>query len=587
MIRQPVVAVLGHVDSGKTEILDKIRGTGVGDREAGHITQHIGATEVPAEFIKTKCAKLLELLKINLTLPGLLFIDTPGHHAFSNLRKRGGSTADLAILVVDARSGIQPQTVESLRILKSYKVPFIIAFNKVDVIPGWKVHEGESIIDSLREQNPSTLRELDNRIYTMAGDLAGLGYSADRFDRVTDFTKTISVVPTSAKNDEGVLDLLAILSGLAQKFLQKKLEVEVTGSAKGTILEVKPERGFGTTLDVLIYDGIIQKNDPIVLGGMDGVISTKVRALLKPKPLDEMRDPHEKFDQVNEVHAASGVKIVAPNIDGALAGAPLLVGTDESIITKELETVRFTKDALGVIAKADALGSLEALLSMLAENNIPVHKADVGKITRRDITDAANIADKNKYFGVIVSFHNAVSKELETLASEKNIHIIDGDIIYNVIDDYKEWVEKAKAEEYKKELEKLSRPAKIELLKGFVFRQSDPAVVGVEVIEGVLQSNTQIMNHEGRVVGKVKGIEDKGENISKLERGKQAAVSIDGPTVGRQIKEGELLYTCFNEKEYAKLKKLTVLMSESERQVMDEILKLRRKTHPTWGMLVD
>lgn len=587
MIRQPVVAVLGHVDSGKTEILDKIRGTGVGDREAGHITQHIGATEVPADYIRSKCADFLKSMKITLTLPGLLFIDTPGHHAFTNLRKRGGSTADLAILVVDATSGVQPQTVESLRILKSYKVPFIIAFNKTDALPGWVVHQNASVMESLKGQTPRTLQELDNRIYQMAADLSSLGYSVDRFDRVGDFTKTVSVVPCSARNNEGVIDLLAILSGLAQKFLQEKLEVGVNGPAKGTILEVKPEKGFGTTLDVLVYDGIIRKNDTIVLGGLNGVISTKVRALLKPRPLNEMRDPHERFEQVDSVSAASGVKVVAPNIDDALAGAPLRVGDDPSLIAKEMETVRFSRDALGVIAKADALGSLEALLSMLAESNIPVHKADVGEVTRRDIIDAANVSEKNKFLGAVISFNTNVPKEVTSFAEEKHIQILTGRIIYNVVDDYKEWVEAAKEEERKKELEKLPRPAKFELLKGFVFRQSDPAVVGVEVLDGVLQPNTQVIDSSGRVVGKVKGIQDKNENVNRAGKGKQVAVSIDGPTVGRQIKEGDLLFTCFNEHEYAKLKKLTLLMSESERSALDEILSIRRKSQPTWGMLVD
>ncbi len=587
MIRQPIVAVLGHVDSGKTEILDRIRGTMVGEREAGHITQHIGATEVPVKFIKKRCKKLLAAMNVEVTLPGLLFIDTPGHHAFSNLRKRGGSTADLAILVIDATAGVQPQTVESLRILKSFKVPFVVAFNKIDRLKGWISQKDSSMVESMERQSPSALERLDQELYKMAADLSTLGYSADRFDRVDDFTKTVAVVPCSAKNNEGVSDLLAILSGLAQKYLTGKLEIEVSGPAKGTVLEVKPERGFGTTLDVLVYDGIIKKNDPLVVGGLRGPIRTKVRALLKPKPLNEMRDPHEKFEQVDEVHAARGVKVVAPDIDDALAGAPVMVGEDESLVEKELEKVRFAKDAIGVVAKADALGSLEALLAMLDEANIPVRKADVGAVTRRDIVDAANVAKENKFFGAILAFHTSAPKGVRRLAEGEGIEIIGGEIIYRVVEEYQEWVERAKEEERRKELEKLPRPAKFQILKGFVFRQSGPAVVGVEVGEGVLKPNVQVMNAEGDAVGRLKGIEDQGENLEEALKSKQAAVSIEGPTVGRQIEEGDTLYTFFTEREYAKLKKLTLLMSDSEKAALEEILQVRRKSKPTWGMLVE
>jgi translation initiation factor 5B len=139
-IRQPIVSVLGHVDHGKTSLLDYIRGSTVAAREAGAITQHIGATEVPINAIYNVCGELLKGKKF--TLPGLLFIDTPGHHAFTTLRIRGGSLADIAILIVDINEGFKPQTYESLRILKQYKTPFIVVANKIDAISGWQKTDG-------------------------------------------------------------------------------------------------------------------------------------------------------------------------------------------------------------------------------------------------------------------------------------------------------------------------------------------------------------------------------------------------------------------------------------------------------------
>jgi len=137
MLRQPIITVLGHVDHGKTTLLDKIRKTAIAAKEAGGITQAIGTTEIPTNVIKTLCGKLLERFKIKLIISGLLFIDTPGHEAFTTLRKRGGSIADLAILVIDINEGIMPQTIESLEILKVSRIPFIIALNKIDRIKGW------------------------------------------------------------------------------------------------------------------------------------------------------------------------------------------------------------------------------------------------------------------------------------------------------------------------------------------------------------------------------------------------------------------------------------------------------------------
>src|SRR3989454_754961 len=319
-IRQPIVSVLGHVDHGKTTLLDRIRGTGVAGREAGGITQHIGATEVPLAAILEMCGDLVQ--GRSFRIPGLLFIDTPGHVAFSTLRARGGALADLAVLVIDVNEGFRPQTIESLNILRRYKTPFVVAANKIDMVPGWRKHEGQPFVRSYQDQPESAREELDRRMYELVGRLFEHGFSADRYDRIEDFRTNLAVIPVSAKFGEGVPDLLLTLIGLAQRFLEEQLAT-AEGPAVGTILEVKEEKGLGITLDAIIYQGTLSKGDTIVFGTAGKPGTTKVKALLKPKPLDEIRDPQERFDSVRSVSAAAGGKIVGSGLEKAVAGAPI------------------------------------------------------------------------------------------------------------------------------------------------------------------------------------------------------------------------------------------------------------------------
>lgn len=402
MIRKPIITVMGHVDHGKTTFLDKIRGTAVAAREAGAITQHIGATEVPIKVVKDLAGSLLQQYKFDLKITGLLFIDTPGHEAFTNLRKRGGSIADLAVIIIDVNQGVQPQTVEAVDILRTFKVPFIIGLNKIDKIPGWNPSYG-SITNGLKLQSESILQTLDTKLYELVGKLFEMGFQADRFDHVADFTKQIPIIPISSKLGEGLPEMLLFLGGLSQKFLEKKLTIHVEGPGKGTILEVKEERGLGKTIDVILYDGSLKVGDEIVLGGKNGVIKTKVRALLEPKPLNEINDPKEKFSNVKEVHAATGVKIAAPNLDEALAGSPLLVcvtGNEEQSIREELQSLKIEQESTGPIIRTDALGSLEALVKLASEKGLKPRHADVGDVTRKDVLEASAVSQTDRFKGV-------------------------------------------------------------------------------------------------------------------------------------------------------------------------------------------
>jgi translation initiation factor 5B len=547
-IRQPIAVVLGHVDHGKTTLLDRLRGTSVAAREPGQITQWIGASLIPAKTLTEIIGPLLERFKLKIEIPGILFIDTPGHETFSNLRKRGGSAADVAILVIDVTKGIEPQTVESLTILKARKTPFLICCNKIDAIPGWKSAGTGSFLANMANQRPEVLTDLDNRLYTMMGTLSRYGIRADRFDRISEFAKTVALVPASAKTGEGMPELMAVLVGLTQVYMKEELSV-TSGPAEGTILEVKEEPGLGVTVDAMIYNGRLEVDDQIMLAGRNGVISTRVRALLLPKPLDEIRDPRDKFSNAESVDAAAGIKIAASGLDDAIAGSPLY-GVKDALskhavkekILAEVEEVRVKKDLSGVVVKSDALGSLEALTTSLEASKIPVRLADVGDVSRRDVVEAKAVRVKDPYLGVVLAFGVKLLPDAEEEIATSKIPIFKGDVLYHVLEEYSRWVDAQRLAGAKAEMDLLIRPGKIKLLKGFVFRRNDPAIVGVEVLDGIIKPKYPLINSSGKRIGQVVRIQDQGKDVGEAVAGKQVAVSIDKPMVGRQINEGDVLY---------------------------------------------
>ncbi|HKZ45260.1 MAG TPA: translation initiation factor IF-2, partial [archaeon] len=311
MIRSPIIVCVGHVDHGKTTLLDKIRGTTVTKLEPGELSQHVGASYIPVGVVKNFCGELLSKMKIELNIPGLLLLDTPGHAAFITLRKRGGAISDIAILVVDITEGFQEQTDESLKILKEFKTPFVVAATKVDKVSGWYPYNNECFLESSSKQREETRDEVEKKLYNIVSQLAERGFDSERFDRIEDFKKQIAIVPVSGISGEGIAELLVVLSGLAQQFLKDRLEL--SNVAKGTVLEVKDVVGFGTTIDVILYDGWISKNDYLVIGGKSPIV-TKIKALLRPRPLQELR-VEKQFESVDKVYAASGIKIAASDLE--------------------------------------------------------------------------------------------------------------------------------------------------------------------------------------------------------------------------------------------------------------------------------
>ena len=592
-IRSPIVSVLGHVDHGKTTLLDYIRGGAMAQKEAGGITQHIGGTEIPMEVIETISGDLLKKLDIRETMPGLFFIDTPGHEAFTTLRKRGGALADLAILIVDIKEGFKPQTYEALNILKTFKTPFVVAASKIDKIYGWETHKDLLFIQSYKKQASNVQEKLDSGIYELVGVLHEEGFESERFDRVENFAKQISIIPISAKTGEGIPELLTMLMGLAQQYLKEQLQLEPDAPAKGTILEVKEEKGLGVTVDAVIYDGILRKNDTIVLSSLENVITTKIRSLLKPRPLEEMRDSKKRFQKVDEVVAAAGIKIVAPKIENIISGSPLRVargdfeGVKEEVLN-EIESIKIDTDEMGVIVKADTLGSLEALVSMLKDMDVPIRAADIGDVSRRDVVDASIVQKDNPEYGVIIAFNIKILPSASEEIKITGVKLFSADVIYQLTEDYADWTEAAEERKRKKWIDAIIRPAKIRIIPKLVFRFSKPAIAGIEVLGGTVKKDYTLIRDTGERVGKIESMQDKGDNKPSTSKGQQVAMAIKDAVFGKDFEEGDVLYVDIPESHYKILEsELKSKLSEDELQILDELVKIKRKKDDLWGMRVE
>jgi translation initiation factor 5B len=585
-IRTPIVCVMGHVDHGKTSLLDRIRGSSVVASEAGAITQHIGATVVPIEAIRAMSGTM-ERAPINI--PGLLFIDTPGHHAFTTLRARGGALADMAILVVDISQGFQPQTLEALQILRNCRTPFVIAATKVDRIHGWRVNTGEPFISTFSRQNDRVKTDIENKTYEIVGKLSEQGFSADRFDRVADFQRNLAIVPVSAHTGEGVSDLLLVMIGLAQRYMGDALALSVEGPGAGTVLEVKEERGLGPTLDVILYDGTLSIGDEIIMATQNDVLVTKVRSLLKPHPMKEILI-EDRFERVKTVVAAVGIKVSAPNLESVIAGSPLFVIRNnreelEDRIKKEMNEIHVNLAEEGVVIKADTIGALEALCKELDSKGIGVMRAEVGPVSRHDLISAETI--KNPMFRVLLSFNTPILPDaadiikdpLYTLAK-----VFEGQVIYQLIDQYIAWRDEQKRIAERKQFEHVIMPAKIRLLPDCVFRQSNPAVVGVRVLGGKLRSDVDLIKLDGKKVGHLKTMQLRQESIREAEAGLEVAISIEGATVGRQVSVGDDLLIDIPERHVKVLEReMAKSLNIGTQEVLAEFTALKRKSEPFWG----
>jgi len=571
-IRQPIVTVAGHVDHGKTSILDKIRGTSIQESEAGGITQKISFTTLPKKNIEERAQTTLEKFKIPVEIPGLLFIDTPGHAAFTNLRKRGGSLADIAILVIDINDGIKPQTAEVLQILKINKTPFVIALNKIDNISGWKT-------DTLPEKQATNVKQnFEEKFYTIIGALHSHGITAEMYSKITDFTQNVAIIPCSAKTGEGINEILAMITALSQKFLKKRIEVKKQG--KGVVLEVKKDKA-SNFLECILYDGKLSSKDEIVIASIENeAIQTKIRNIQEAQPLNK------GYKTESEVEAATGIKLQITSKEEILPGMPFQVITKENTFEKiseefseEIEE-EIQTDNYGIVVKADSLGSLEALIMLLKQKQIPIIKAGIGPITKKDIYLTNTLPEEDK---ILLGFNIEIANDIKELEELKNIKVLTNPVVYKLIEDLEKWKDEKLQESERKKLDELPRICKLTILD-FVFRNSSPAVFGVEVNGGILKNRERFINKDDVKIGQIKEIQHEKNNVQEATKGQEVAVSIPGVNFERQLKVGEPLYTNLSETEFRKFKKHKDLLSAEEKSALQEIAQIKRRENTTWGI---
>ncbi|MBS3071291.1 translation initiation factor IF-2 [Candidatus Pacearchaeota archaeon] len=580
-IRQPIVAVVGHVDHGKTSLLDSLRGSSVQTGEAGGITQKISFTLYPIEQLM-KFFPAINKLGISLKIPGFLFIDTPGHASFTNLRKRGGSLADLAILVIDINEGIKPQTQEVIQILKMNKTPFIIVLNKIDNISGWKNFSSQDIDLKKRVelQAINVRQNFDEKYLTLIGSLNSFGFDADLFYNISDFSKKIALVPISCRTKEGLSELMMVLCGLSQKYLEKRLEV--TEDGKGVILEIKKEKSMSFAESIL-YSGTLSKDDKIAVADIEGKPrATKIRILEEIVPLSFKFQPKEK------VYAATGMRIQFIEKFDILPGMPFIVFKNnleeiEKIFKKEiLENIKTQKQ--GIIAKADSLGSLEALLSLLRENNIPVIKAGIGQINKTDIASAKANLKINPLDALIAGFNVSIDEDSPNLGKSGEVKILTEDVIYKLIDNIKKFREEKRKKIEKEKLLGLSILCKTRILPQFIFRNTKPAIFGVRVETGKAISEIHLINSQGEKIGRIKNIQSENKSVSEASQGMEVAISIPGLNFERQLKNETFLYSDLLESQFRNLKKNKDVLSSSEISLLQEIAEIKRKQKSDWGL---
>lgn len=506
--RAPVVVVMGHVDHGKTRLLDTIRKTNIIDTEAGGITQHIGAYQTTWKDPKTKVER-------NIT-----FIDTPGHEAFTVMRSRGAKVADIAILVVAADDGVKPQTKEVIQIIKATKIPFVVAINKID-------KEGADA------QKTKT-------------ELSQHGVITE------DWGGNVPMVEISAKeklNIDKLLDVLLLIADINQEEIKADPDVP----AVGTIIESHVDKGMGPVATVLVQSGTLQKNDPLVV---NNEIYGKVKA---------MKD----YMGGSVVDAGPSVPVqiigfkVAPAVGDILDVGTLTNATRIDIKAKRVEQggaewhgikssksdededEETKKKTINLIVKADVLGSLEAIIGSLEsirhdEVGIKIIGKGLGNITEDDV---AKVEAGN---GFIVGFNVKASSDVEETMYEKHIQFLQFSIIYDLIN----WI--------KEKLEKLLDTEKIITEIGnlkilAIFRTDKGAMtVGGRVEKGKIKPGLVRIKRDNEILGTGKIVECQIGNSKEKEvnSGTECGLRFEGKI---KIQEGDVLESYTEESKVRKI----------------------------------
>ena len=598
-LRSPICCVMGHVDTGKTKLLDKIRRTNVQDGEAGGITQQIGATYFPMESLRKKTDKLNQSLNLEYKVPGLLVIDTPGHESFTNLRKRGSSLCDIAILVIDIMHGLEQQTIESINLLRSRRTPFIVALNKIDRLYGWKAEVDAPFRESLARQDDNVIREFESRTQQITTQLMEQSLNSCLYYENEDYRRVVSLVPTSAHTGEGVPDLLMLLVQLTQQMMIERLMFH--DDVEATVIEVKKIEGIGTTIDIVLVNGVLKETDTIVVAGMNGAISTPVRALLTPQPLKEMRVKGE-YVHHKQLKAAMGVKIAANNLDDAIAGTQLLVlgeGDDEEelkdAVMADFEQVmgNVSTTGRGVCVQASTLGSLEALMEFLRVSNIPVASVNLGPIHKKDVMRASIMLEHQKEYATILAFDVKVTRDAAELAEELGVKLFTAEIIYHLFDQFTAYLDEVKERKREEVALEAVFPCVLRIIPENVFNKKSPLVFGVDIIEGIVKLGTPLVVPDKMVpdydnpgqekmleLGRIVSIEKDHKEQNLVKRGNAVCIKVEGSAAqsyvqyGRHFDHENVLYSKLSRASIDALK--ANFKEDLEKQDWQTVIKLKK-----------
>ncbi|MEM0139285.1 MAG: translation initiation factor IF-2 [Ferroplasma sp.] len=572
-LREPIVCVLGHVDHGKTTLLDDIRGTGIAKKEAGKITQKIGATEIDKKTLESIISSNFK--NIAIRIPGLLFIDTPGHVAFANMRAMGGALADIAILVIDINEGLKPQTIESIDILKKYKTPFVIAANKIDLIPYYIASNESSFRGALSMQRQEYKDMLDEKIYKIINDLYIHGVSGDRYDRITDFKSTFAIVPISAKLNIGIPDILMVLTGLAQRFLEESIKFQGK-STRGSVIEVKKEESIGNTLDTILYQGVLHRGDLVAINTFSGPAITRVKAILVTGKKGVM--------EKSSVKAAAGIRILIADKLDVISGTSLIVIKGKNNDAAFNELIKESKPNIklsesGITIKAEAVGSLEAVSYEMEQNRISIRDAQIGDITKRDIVNVSTLNDPLNR--VIIGFNVNISSDAKEAMESNNVRVITGDVIYTIIDELNKWLDFKKKEIDEEKKNSKPIPSKLIIMPDYIFRAAKPVIAGIKILSGRVKVGDKLINGKNHYSGTIKSLRDGDVNKQHGDRGEELSCAIEGVTLNRQIFADEPLYVDVPESVVKELKDQE--LDPDIRETMEELIKIKRKDEQFWG----
>ena len=541
--RAPIIAIMGHVDTGKTKILDKIRQSNVQDGEAGGITQQIGASFLPKDTLAKKYNNFID----SMHPPGLLVIDTPGHEAFKNLRTKGASICDIAIVVIDITHGLEPQTIQSIEILKDSDTPFVFALNKIDRLYGWVSTKDVPINEAIYNQK-NVINEFETNLRKVQTQIMELGLNSKVYWEIDEEIDYIPIIPTSAVTDEGISDLLNVVIN----YCQNNICITKSSTLSGTVLDVVYTEKFGNTVDIILKNGELKVGDTIYIG----TVSTTIKHILTPPPNKESRVTTEYIHH-KSIQGAVGVKLVGSDLSKVIIGNSISFDLGE-INCENKSNVEL--DPEGVIVHANSQGSLEALVHFLRNEcnpKIPVSNISIGNITKMDIMKASLIKGLPEY-KTFLSFNVKTEEEAVISAKENKIKIITAEIIYHLFDQYKIYSEELR--NYRKEAAKIDVvfPCILKILPEHIYNKKNPLIFGVDVLEGDLVMNTPLATST-LTIGKVISIQHNGKDIEVAKKGTSVCIKVDNqetPTItyGRQFTHTDPLYSRITRKSIDVLK---------------------------------